>query len=105
MNVTYPSVRRMYVLRRSMCPAAQKLARPKTKASPRSYGPGTPQKDSSLRGVLLVRSREVDRDAHGCWTGARRTSENSVNANFGELRLHELRRINLPRTPVNRASS
>src|SRR5215213_1425745 len=24
MNVTYPSVRRMYVLRRSMCPAAQR---------------------------------------------------------------------------------
>ena len=91
MNVTYPSVRRMYVLRRSMCPAAQKLARPKTKASPRSYGPGTPQKDSSLRGVLLVRSREVDRDAHGCWTGARRTSENSVKAKFAEFTFHALR--------------
>src|SRR5215216_1989042 len=82
MNVTYPSVRQAYVLQSSMCPTAQKLARPKTKASPRSYGPGTPQKDSSLRGVLLVRSREVDRDAHGCWTGARRTSENAVKAKF-----------------------
>jgi hypothetical protein len=30
----------------------------------------------------LVRSREVDRDAHGCWTGARRTSENAVKAKF-----------------------
>jgi hypothetical protein len=39
-------------------------------ASPRSAGPGTPQTGSSLRGVLLVRSRVVDRDAHGCCTGA-----------------------------------
>src|SRR5215213_5340629 len=86
MNVTYPSVRQVYVLQISMCPTAQKLARLETKASPRSYGPGTPQKDSSLRGVLLVRSREVDRDAHGCWTGARRTSENAVPAKFAQSR-------------------
>jgi hypothetical protein len=70
MNVAYPSVRRMYVLQRSMCPTAQKQARPKTKAWPRSYEPGTPQTGNSLRGVLLARNicsgsarlRVLDRD-------------------------------------------
>jgi hypothetical protein len=38
------------------------------------------------------------RDAHRCWTGAIRTSENCVNAkfNFAEITFHALRRISLP---------
>jgi hypothetical protein len=39
-------------------------------ALPRSDEPCASQMGSSLRGVLLVRSGVVERDAHGCWTGA-----------------------------------
>src|SRR5215217_573598 len=52
---------------------------------PRSYGPSTPrEKGSALRGVLLARSGVVDREAHGCWTGAIRTSENAHSPKVGE---------------------
>jgi hypothetical protein len=42
------------------------------------------------------------RYAHRCWTGAMRPSENTTYANFLELRAYELRRIPLPRTPLNK---
>ena len=41
------------------------------------------------------------RDAHRCWTGAVRTSENTTYANFVELRQGEVPRIPLPRTRVS----
>ena len=45
--------------------------------------------------------------SEGLWysTGARQTSEISVRSNFGELHEGGLRRINLPRTRVNRGIS
>src|SRR5215212_8931566 len=43
-------------------------------------------------------------DANRCWTGAIRTSENSVMAKFAESPKGEVRRIPIPRTPVNRAN-
>jgi hypothetical protein len=85
MNAAYPSVRRVSCAPAQYVPHSTKTASPKTKALPRSDGPGTPrEKGSSFRGVLLARSRVLGLCAHGCWTGAMQTSENTIHAMCAE---------------------